>query len=258
MARPKKKGFEYFRLDTDFFYNKKIKALRRAHGPIGVLTYVNILCKVYENGYYLEVKDINDFVYNIAEEISKDKIGRTAARVRETINYLIDNEMLDGKLFERNVISGYALQRQYVVMAYKARRKIEMDVHCLVDVWEIIREIRVSAEETNVIAEETNVNTEDGTQSNSIVNKNNFTTFYLNAHTREKEKNVEKSVEKIPPTFDDVLDFMLECTDVSAERVYDEAGFFISYNRARGWDCLPNWQEKALAWAKQIKIINGG
>lgn len=262
MARPRKEGFEYFRLDTDFFYNKKIKALRRAHGPIGILTYLNLLCKIYGRGYYLEVDDIGDLVYGIAEDISKEKLDRTAARVTATISYLIDHNMLDRALFERNVISGEAIQRQYVISAYKARRKIEMDVYCLVDVLDIIRQIRISETETQVSAEETQVFAEDGTQSKSKVNKSNTTTFYLSAHTREERKNVEKSAmkkdsESVPPRFEEVLDFFLENVGMEFSKADDEAGYFISFNKARGWDCLPRWQEKAIAWAEQYKKMGG-
>ena len=51
MARPVKQGFVYFPFDTSFFQNKKINTLRREFGSLGILTYINILCRVYDQGY---------------------------------------------------------------------------------------------------------------------------------------------------------------------------------------------------------------
>ena len=52
MGRPIKIGLDYFPLDTCFFQNPKIKALRRDRGSIGIAVYLNILCRVYGSGYY--------------------------------------------------------------------------------------------------------------------------------------------------------------------------------------------------------------
>lgn len=167
MARPIKTGLAYFPLDTDFFTNKKINNLRRAHGSIGVLTYLNLLCRVYSNGYYYRFDDINELAMDIAEEIANSQIRATATRVTETINYLVGRGILDEGLFKQGIISGEALQEQYVMIAYKAKRKIEMGVHSLVDAWEVVSKNKVFSEETIVCSEETQVSSEFGTQSKS-------------------------------------------------------------------------------------------
>ena len=206
MPRPKKQGFAYFPLDTDFFENKKTKALRRAHGDIGILTYINLLCKVYAKGYYYEFSDIEELSHDIAEEITNVQLARTATCVTETINYLVGRGILDEGLFKRGIISGEALQEQFVLSAQKSKRKIEMNVHCLVDVLDILRKNGVSSEETAVNSEETAVNSEEGTQSKSkskskINNIHTTTTttdifLFNNAREREEKENVEKPVEK--------------------------------------------------------------
>ena len=234
MPRPCKAGLDYFPLDTDFFSNKKIKNLRRAHGSTGILTYLNLLSRVYRNGYYYAFDDIEELAMDIAEEIANVQIRSTATSVAETINYLVRRGTLDQGLFERGIISGVALQEQYVLSAYKAKRNIKMDVHCLVDVWEVIQKNRVSSEETPVNSEETPVNSELSTQSKVNKNKVNITTTTTTA--REA------------PLFGEIYRYF----KASGSNI-DEAEKFEAYNAHRGWDCLPGWKETADLWIVRSK-----
>ena len=196
MARPYKVGLGYFPLDTDFFHNPKIKALRREYGAVGVLTYLNILCRAYsEGGYWFKVPSIDYLAHDIAEEISNTHIQRVASCVRETISYLIDQGSLDKGLIERGVGSGIAIQEQYVLSAYKAKRHINLGVYQLVDPLEVIRKNKVISEETQVNSEETPVISEESTQSKEKVKERENTTLSY-AHPRGKNQNVYLSDEE--------------------------------------------------------------
>ena len=48
MARPRKRGLEYFPFDVDFFSDKKIKVLKGRFGADGVMIYIYLLCEVYK------------------------------------------------------------------------------------------------------------------------------------------------------------------------------------------------------------------
>jgi hypothetical protein len=161
MPRPYKIGLDYFPLDTDFFTNKKTKSLRRAHDSIGVLTYLNLMCRVYRNGYYYKFDDLEELSMDIAEEIASNQLRRVASSVTETINYLVGRGILDEGLFERGIISGVAMQEQYVRSAYAAKRKIKMDVHLLVDVGDCIQKIRKKSGESDISSEEKRIYSEE-------------------------------------------------------------------------------------------------
>lgn len=236
MARPYKAGLDYFPLDVDFFTNKKIKNLRRAHGTIGVLTYLNLLCRVYSNGYYYRFDDIDELAMDIAEEIANAQLRSVATSVTETINYLVWRGILSQELFERGIISGEALQEQYVLSAYKAKRQLKMDVHCLVDVNVVIQKSKVNSEEIGVNSEETKVNAENGTQSK--VNKiNNNNSLSLGACTREE------------PTIVDIARYF-ENRGLKKTDALKEAQKFIEFNASRSWDCLKKgtWEQTADSW----------
>lgn len=236
MARPYKAGLDYFPLDVDFFTNKKIKNLRRAHGTIGVLTYLNLLCRVYSNGYYYRFDDIEELSMDIAEEIANAQLRSVSTSVTETINYLVGRGILSQELFERGIISGEALQEQYVLSAYKAKRQLKMDVHCLVDVNVVIQKSKVNSEEIGVNSEETKVNAENGTQSK--INKiNNNNSLSLSACTR------------VEPTIVEAIRYF-EQIGLKKTDAFKEAQKFIEFNASRSWDCLKKgtWEQTADCW----------
>ncbi len=184
MGRKVKKGLDYFPLYHDFFTSKKIKALRRAHGSIGILTYLNILCKVYDHGYYYRFDSIDELSMDIAEEISNIQLRATATGVTETINYLVGQGILDEGLFKQGIISGVALQEQYANAAHKAKRKIEMNVYCLLQKKEVDIDVsgstpknQISSEENTVFSEETPICSEKSTQRKEEENKNKDSSF---------------------------------------------------------------------------------
>jgi hypothetical protein len=252
MGRNIKQGFEYFPLYTDFFSNKKIKNLRRAHGSIGVLTYLNLLSRVYKNGYYYKFDDLEELSMDIAEEIANVQLRATATSVTETINYLVGRGILDEGLFKRGIISGVALQEQYVIMAYKAKRKIDMDVHCLVDVLQVIEKNRENSEEMPIYSEEMPIYSEFSTQSKSKskLNKTKDKPNGLSTTTTNNSSLAIARTRECEPS-----DF--EISEYFEANLFDRAGEealrFKDYNSERGWSCLPDWKKAAKRWIENIK-----
>ena len=182
MGRKLKIGLDYFPLYHDFFTNKKTKALRRAHSHVGILTYLNILCRVYDNGYYYRFDDFDELCMDIAEEIANEQLRRTATGVAETINYLVGQGILDEGLFKQNVISGVALQEQYVRSSYAAKRKIEMGVYCLLQNEEAA-DVGGSTPENNISSEEMPIYSEESTQREGEEEvKENISSIHSIAH----------------------------------------------------------------------------
>ena len=248
MARPIKPGLSYFPLDTDFFGNDTINALRRAYGLVGVITYLNLLCHIYREGYYLEFKSLEELSMDIAEEITNVQMKRTATLVVETINYLVERGTLDEALFKRGIISGKKIQEQYVQVAYKAKRNIRLDVHKLVDVGDCIRKIKVNSEKTRVNSEETGVNPEFSAQSKS---KNTTTTILSILGARACACEGEEEARDGPPDVTEVAAVFDREYGMHRVEALAEAHRFYDYNEARGWDCLPHWRVAAVRWRDQ-------
>ena len=77
MARPIKKGLDYFQVDTDIFENIQVRKLKSRYKSLGFLAYFTILCDVYKKeGYFLHISD--DYVYDLA-----DRLGDTEEKIQE-------------------------------------------------------------------------------------------------------------------------------------------------------------------------------
>lgn len=252
MARPIKSGLSYFPLDTDFFGNDTINALRRAHGSVGVLVYLNLLCHIYHEGYYIKFKSLDELSMDIAEEITNVQLKRTATQVAETINYLVGQGTLNEALFKRGIISGEKIQEQYVCVAYKLKRNIRLDVHALVDVCDCIRKFKVNSKKTVVNSEETAVNSEFGTQNKSK-SKNTTTTIVSisGAQVRTCACEGEDEARDGPPDVVEVAALFDREYGMRRIEALEEAHRFYDYNEARGWDCLPYWRVAAVRWRDQ-------
>ena len=77
MARPIKKGLDYFPVDTDIFENIQVRKLKNRYKSFGFLAYFTLLCDVYKKeGYFLQLSD--DYVYDLA-----DRLGDTEEKIQE-------------------------------------------------------------------------------------------------------------------------------------------------------------------------------
>lgn len=244
MGRNQKEAFDFFPLYTDFFDNDKIKKLRRAYGTVGVLTYINILCRIYGgNGYYFKFRSIDDLVADITEQIVglQERPHVVSSRVLGTIRYLIEQGELCEAFLEESVITGRAMQEQYADMSAKAKRLAKIGIYSLIDVCLVAPENSISSEEIGISSEEIAVNSEEMTQSKVKYSKDIHTPI-LRERAREGEI----------PMFIQIAQFIRDNSDFGTKRVMDEADRFIYYNEKRGWDCLPDWEGACLAWIRKV------
>lgn len=114
MARPQKKGLEYFPLDVDIFSDKKIRILMARYGSDGYILYNYLLCEIFKEGYFIRTDDDFDYLVSSALNMSYEKIGQIR-------NFLLERSLFDDKLFRSDkVLTSKGIQRRYQ-QAVKAR-----------------------------------------------------------------------------------------------------------------------------------------
>lgn len=116
MARPKKRGLDYFPLDTDFFSDKKVKILKARFGADGITIYIYLLCEIYRNGYYIKFDD--DFQY-----IMSDDLGMSIDKVKQVLKFLLERSLFDSTLFQSDTILTSAGIQKRFQLAIKERAK---------------------------------------------------------------------------------------------------------------------------------------
>lgn len=116
MARPKKRGIDYFSLDCDFFSDRKIKILKARYGADGITLYLYLLCEIYKNGFYIHVDE--DFYYIIS-----DDLGMNYDKVKQVLTFLLERSMFNKQLFQSDaVLTSAGIQKRFQ-LAVKERAK---------------------------------------------------------------------------------------------------------------------------------------
>ena len=68
MARPEKRGLDYFPLDVDFMRDIKVRRINRKHGALGTVVIIELYSRIYhDNGYYLSWNE--DICYDICDDL---------------------------------------------------------------------------------------------------------------------------------------------------------------------------------------------
>jgi len=121
MARPNKKGLEYFPLDVDIFQDIKIRKLIRAHHIEALSIYLNILCRIYKEGYY--IKYDSEFTFIISEST-----GNKEDYIKEVIHSCLNIGLFSLKMFkEGQVLTSKSIQDRYFLICWNAKRKFVTD-----------------------------------------------------------------------------------------------------------------------------------
>jgi len=169
MARPLKKGLEYFPLDVRIFNDEKIRVLKYNVGPMGVLVYLKILTLIYDNGYYLEIT-----VDKLAKIIHQD-FGPEwfkLERISVFIHACLESGLFDEELSGQGVITSVAVQKQYLLSTMR-RKDINIDKYWLLEPSESVRpaDASLSIPKENVNVDNNRVNVDISTQSKSKIDK---------------------------------------------------------------------------------------
>lgn len=188
MGRKQEIALKWFPLDCDVFCNRKVKSLRRAHGQIGLLAYINILCRIYANGYYIKFDDINELSYDIAEEIANDHLASVSVRVASAISYMASIGLLSKDCLAVGVLTGNSVQENYMQAVKSMKRTAQIMEYNVTDSDFGVPKNDISSEETTISSEEKAVNSETTRQTRQKENVvNNISTIPTSTRARTRE-----------------------------------------------------------------------
>lgn len=121
MARPTKKGLDYFPLDVDFLSDLKIRRIIKACGKEAVHILVALLANIYrDEGYYVLWDD--DLAFLVADEV-----GTKEGTVEELVRKAVQVKFFDKDIFDKySVLTSKGIQNRYI-LATKERKKVELE-----------------------------------------------------------------------------------------------------------------------------------
>lgn len=121
MARPTKKGLDYFPLDVDFLSDLKVRRIIKACGKEAVHILVALLANIYrDEGYYVLWDD--DLAFLVADEV-----GTKEGTVEELVKKAVQVRFFDKDIFDKySVLTSKGIQNRYI-LATKERKKVELE-----------------------------------------------------------------------------------------------------------------------------------
>lgn len=119
MARPTKKGLDYFCFDVDFFDDEKITAISGEFGIKGEITAIKLLCAIYRNGYFTMWNELLKY------KLLKNLPGVSAELLDSIVARLVVWGFFDKSLFDTTgVLTSKGIQRRYFEAS---KRRIKTD-----------------------------------------------------------------------------------------------------------------------------------
>ncbi len=217
MARPAKKGLDYFPFDVGFFEDIKIKRLKSRYGTDGICLYLYLLTQIYAEGYYMKINNEEDFYDDINDTLLIEE-----GKARQIIKYCSDRSMIVEIIPEEigspqaqnvpvqgvKVLTAAGIQMRYAE-AMKSRKKDITDIKG--EFW-LLDEKKEAELDTyykstlNNDFSENNVSFSENNTDNSEINsinkiKLNKTKLNKNLEVSKKESNKKESSQSYDEIF---------------------------------------------------------
>lgn len=179
MANRAKTGLEYFPLEVTLFSDIKCRKMIRKYGSDAITLYLYLLCRIYEDGYYIELDE--DLMFFAAETLKLDE-----NLVNEMLNFMLKIGIFDENLAKKEkLLTSKGIQIRYFEIAKISRRKKSVEKFSLINV-----------QESSINVQDSSINVQD---SRNIVqlSPNNVHSGHKEKERKGKEKKVkEKKSEK--------------------------------------------------------------
>lgn len=220
MARPIKKGLDYFPVDFTLFSNRKFRKARQKYGFMAIGVYLSLLKITYGGeGYYIDYSDEKkeDILYEIQEDL-KGRFQPTIEIISEVIETLVASELFSVDQYKNKIITSHRIQSIY----FKAKQKSEaiiinpkiwvltkLEMFKLSPNNPILKNL-IDSEEIIINSEETPFNSETTTQSKENKNKKN--------KSKANKSNIAQP-QQIIDLYNEICCNLVKCTQLTDSRL---------------------------------------
>jgi hypothetical protein len=230
MARPLKKGLDYFPLDVDIFEDDKIEPISGEFGIKGELAVIKLLCAVYKNGYFIVWNDLTKM------KLLKRLPGYTSDLLDQIVHRLVKWDFFDKVLFDSDsVLTSLAIQERFLE-ATKRRGKNRIEVYVVSNL--VIDNINNSSDIVNVnISTQSKVKESkenisppklDEVEEKKIVGPSEVLLNKFPSHHMLKAKSFGMPHDKIPEELEKFDDHHLDFEFVDEKHVLNSWGIWCS------------------------------
>lgn len=127
MARIKKRGLDYFPLDTDFINHRVVRRIMKREGDRALGILVMIFSYIYaDEGYFLRIDA------NCLDDLATNLYDATADDVARVVGEAVEGGLFDAGLYEREgILTSAHIQQQYVFIKKRRKEKLLRPEYCL-------------------------------------------------------------------------------------------------------------------------------
>lgn len=120
MARPTKKGIDYYPIDVDFLQDIKVRKIMRACGVQSITILISLLSSIYRDEGYYVVWD-SDMSFLVADEV-----GASEGAVLEVVNKSVQVDFFNKRYFDKyKVLTSRGIQKRFLE-AVTRRKRIDL------------------------------------------------------------------------------------------------------------------------------------
>ena len=143
MPRIKKRGLDYFPLNTDFIYNRLVRRIMKREGDAALSVLIEVLSYIYSGeGYYVRADNL------FYEDLSSNLYEKSSEDVKRIVALAVEYGVFDTGLFSRyGILTSAEIQQQY---CFSTKRRKNL---CLEPDYSLIscdQELSLSQSENNV------------------------------------------------------------------------------------------------------------
>jgi hypothetical protein len=224
MARPQKKGIDYFTVDTHM--EDKIKLVEAKYGLEGFGLLIKLWQKIYSQKYYIEWDEEIQLLFS--SEVNVD-----INVVNDVINDCVKWGIFNQELFEKyNILTSHGIQIRYKEATYR-RKKVEMKEEYLLLNGDEINANMVNENNKPINVDKNSVNDSKSTQSKVKESKVK--------ESKVNQINEEVFFEENFSEFEPFVEDMNKRTVMKAIKISADKNNPLNYAKA----VLNDWKKKA-------------
>ncbi|MEL5896072.1 DUF4373 domain-containing protein [Bacteroides sp. GD17] len=129
MSRIKKRGLDYFPLNTDFMHDRLVRRIMKREGDGAFAILLGALSCIYaDEGYYVRADEL------FYEDLSACLYEKSAADVKRILALAVEYGIFNAALFgEYGILTSAEIQRQYLFSTKRRKSSVIEARYCLVD-----------------------------------------------------------------------------------------------------------------------------
>ena len=145
MSRLAERGLDYTYLDVNIITDRKIRRLRRLVDKHAPHIYIDLLCVIFKEGYYIQWNE--DAILDIA-----DLTGYEEDYITKVVDACFEAGLLSKEMYEEHhILTSSGIQKQYNFVCQKLKRKSKVEEFSLL----------IPSEEKGIHSEDKPIDSED-------------------------------------------------------------------------------------------------